>query len=269
MMKINLLALLILISACSTTHQTVYESYDGKLKEETLMLGNFQTANNNLAHCYKGEMGKFDQKMHAHFMKDPKDWRYWAIMGNCAIWRNKIRDAVFYLKSSLALAQRTEDKGTILSNLAVAYVRLGRHHKALNTTEEAFKILPKSKVVTFNLAQLYLYLNDPEPAYELLTKLQDAGGDEPEIWHLLGLTYLLKGAPKEATKYLSRLPASLQVREDVALTLADWRLAQGDWENAEKYLSRRRTSSFAGLEARAKELKRKADEIKNKKRFGP
>jgi predicted Zn-dependent protease len=270
-MKLSYVLLLVFFISCSSSrHQNIaYQSLEGKLKDETLMMGNSKKSMSSLASCYNGEMNKFEKEMHALFIKDPKDWRYWAMMGNCSLWRNQIREAIFFLKTSASLTTNASDKATVFSNLAIGYVRLGRYHKALQATEEAFKTLSGSRVVAFNLAQLYLFLNENQKALELLSELQSTSGEEPEIWHFLGLAYLKKGSLPEATKYLGRIPANMQDREDIGLTMAEWKIAQGDWENAEKYLSKRRSSNFLGLEARAKELKKRAEDLKNRKRYGP
>jgi hypothetical protein len=66
----------------------------------------------------------------------------------------------------------------------------------------------------------------------------------------------------KTSAYLSQLPASYETREDVSLTLAQWKLDQGNWEEASKLLSNRKSSSLDVLELRAKNLKEAVNKLK-------
>ncbi len=266
----SLLTVLIIVVGCAQAphQQLVYQSENSILKEETLMFGAEVASNNYLQSCYKNDMPQFYAKSHEHFTKNPKDWKYWSIMGNCLVWKNQLREALFYLKSSFVLAADPKDKAVVLANMGIANLRLNRAQKGLSLMLEAYKNLPDSSVLNFNLAQYYLSYSDPTNAEKYLNKLMKAKTLEAEMLHMLGVYYSLKKDLVKTSQYLSRLPASYETREDVSLTLAEWYLDQGNWQKASEILDKRKVSQFVTLEDRAKVLNKRMNEMKNQKRFG-
>jgi predicted Zn-dependent protease len=256
--------ILFIVVACShAPHQNInYESSNSILKDEALIVGSSSSSDFYLQSCYQNDMPEFYSKAQDHFEKNPKDWRYWSIMGNCLLWKNQIKEALFYLKSSFMLAPGEKEKAVVLVNMGIANLRMNRPNKGSSMLLEAYKSLPNSSVLNFNLAQFYLSYSDTKNAEKYLSKLSKTSKIEAEILHLLGIFHSLNKDLVKTSAYLSQLPASYETREDVSLTLAQWKLDQGNWEEASKLLSNRKSSSLDVLELRAKNLKEAVNKLK-------
>lgn len=236
MRSLLVLSALVLVGCASPRHQKLLvDTQSGLFNGESLL----RMSGERPQHCYKEDLSAFTERSRKEFKAQAKSALYWSDLGNCLAWHDELREARFFLGLAQDVAKTKDEQAMVKNNIAVIYLREGRISRAYDLLKEAMELSPKFVTPAFNLAQLYISQNINQEGLKLLLRPPFQASGDAEVLHLKGLAYLQMAQIKEAAIYLGRIPAPMQARPDVALTLAQWHVLEGRPDEALDALEKR------------------------------
>lgn len=168
----------------------------------------------------EGELDKADAIYNEILQENPENAEVLNLSGILKLSQNKLKEAEKFIKKALSIKKDAyfyENLAKVYETekdfpkeieileeacnanhfsfeiyflLGLAYKNNIEYEKAEKAYLQAIKINPKSEKACYNLASLYLFLNNPQKAIEYFQKCHEINPDDKEVLYFLSLGYL-------------------------------------------------------------------------------
>lgn len=155
-------------------------------------------------------------------------------MGTLYSLKGDAANAVLYMEKSV----KAKPTAQAYAGLAAAYGGAGRGEDSVGALRKSLALDPTNISANFNLAAIYMQVNNFSEAIPLLERVVKAKPTEPEPFYLLGLCHSAMGQPAQAKTVLLKMPAQGRDMEQVLLLSGSVAAALGENAEAHKYLER-------------------------------
>jgi superkiller protein 3 len=170
----------------------------------------------NLCRCYLRRLSFDKAQEHGRkfIQKDPEDAEGNLYMGVSLYYKNKVEEALVYLKKAETLFDMREKKrSSALEYIGECYMKLERYEEAIQYLEDSVAINPygsgEKKFVS--LGEAYYFLDKKEEALNAFKKALSLNPDNYEVWNNIGVLLWSAGNIEKAYQCVQK---ALEVKPD-------------------------------------------------------
>ena len=154
--------------------------------------------------CYKKKFEKAFTMVKGLNKKYVKNPIFWNQVGTCYLLKGERRKALLFYNKALS---HKSNYAPALNNLGVMYMTEGDYSRSLVAFTKARDAKSFSRTPRYNLANLKLNFGLYDSAIKELKVLYRISKTDIDVNNMLGVAYMMSNNPKEARRYLIRIPA--------------------------------------------------------------
>lgn len=134
--------------------------------------------------------------------EEPDRWSYWCDIGFC---RGKLGQWQEAVDAFEHIADKTEDSGSVLSMLGLAYIQLERYEEAQTVLEQAHTLDPQNLNILYEMAMAYFLSGEIKRAVNALNTIIARKPHHTKAQFSLGLIAHRQNDTKSAEQRLAIL----------------------------------------------------------------